>query len=140
MMAFQIKHQAVKDDAARDEIVVHFTGSKVSLDEETLYSVHDPLLALVDEPSQSDLLLDFANVDYLTSTALGTLVNLHKKLLARGRHMSVGNLSPQVHEVFAITRLDKFLSLQLAAQDGELASESARRRQERWIETPPKGA
>ena len=31
--------------------------------------------------------------------------------------MTVGNLSPQVHEVFAVTRLDKFLNLRFAGQE-----------------------
>jgi anti-sigma B factor antagonist len=115
------------------ETVVWLTGRKVSLDEEALDRIHDQLLALADEPIESDLLLDFGNVEYVTSTALGTLVSLHKKLLARGRHMTVGNLSPPVYEVFAVTGLDKFLDLRLvgqehepAARDGQLGSPTIR--------------
>src|SRR5262249_37251018 len=113
-----------KEDVSRDVTVAHFTGCKLSLDEETLYRVHDQLLALTEEPSESDLLLDFGNVEYLTSTALGTLVNLHKKLLAGGRHMAIGNLNPQVHEVFVVTRLHKFLDVQLARQEDEPAAQN----------------
>src|SRR5262249_35848099 len=40
----------------------HFTGPKTSLDEETLHRVRDPLLALAEEPSEADVLLDFGNV------------------------------------------------------------------------------
>src|SRR6516225_6708288 len=105
-MASTLERPHLKVGVSGDVIAVHFTGCKVSLDEEALDRIHDQLLALADEPSESDLLLDFGNVDYLTSSALGTLVSLHKKLLARGRHMTVGNLSPQVYEVFAVTRLD----------------------------------
>src|SRR5262245_35798351 len=124
LMALQVERPPMKEGASGDVTVVHFTGCNVSLDEETLDRIHDTLLALADEPSESHLLLDFGNVDYLTSSALGTLVSLHKKLLARGRHMTVGNLSPQVHEVFAVTRLDKFLDLRLAGQeDGPAAQE-----------------
>jgi anti-anti-sigma factor len=117
LMALQVERPNKKEGASGDVTVVHFTGCNVSLDEETLDRIHDQLLALADEPSESDLLLDFGNVEYLTSTALGTLVSLHKKLLARGRHLAVGNLSPQVHEVFAVTRLDKLLNLRLAGQE-----------------------
>jgi anti-anti-sigma factor len=120
-MALQPEHPLRKEDAARDVTVVHFTGYKASLDEEALDRIHDPLLAIADEPNESDLLLDFGNVEYLTSRALGTLVSMHKKMLARGRHMTVGNLSPQVHEVFTVTRLDKFLDLRLAGQEVEPA-------------------
>ena len=137
-MALQPEHPLRKEDAARDVTVVHFTGYKASLDEEALDRIHDPLLAIADEPNESDLLLDFGNVEYLTSTALGTLVGLHKRLLARGRRMAVGNLSPQVHEVFAVTGLDKFLNLRLAGQEAEPVAQS-RRRQDRWIDAPGKG-
>jgi anti-anti-sigma factor len=123
MMALQRAHPPLKEDAADDVIVVHFAGCKVSLDEESLHRIHDQLLALADEPTESELLLDFGNVEYVSSTVLDTLVSLHKKLVARGRHMIVGNLSPQVHEVFGVTRLDKLLNLRLARQEGEPAAQ-----------------
>src|SRR4029077_2637823 len=97
-MALQLIHPHVDGEPARDVTVVHFTGCNVSLDEESLHRIHDQLLALADELSESELFLDFGNVAYVSGTALGTLVSLHKKLLARGRHMTVGNMSPQVHE------------------------------------------
>jgi anti-anti-sigma factor len=121
-MALQSARPPLKDATSGEATVVHFTGCKVSLDEETLDRIHDQLLALAEEPSALDLLLDFGNVVYLSSTMLGTLVGLHKKLLARGRHLIVGNLSPQVHEVFAVTRLDKFLDLRMAGQETEPAT------------------
>jgi anti-sigma B factor antagonist len=122
-MAAPFERPPGKGGAPGDVTVVHFTGRNVSLDEEALDRLHDRLLGLADEPSRSDLLLDFGNVDYLTSTALGTLVGLHRGLLARGRHLAVGNLSPQVHEVFAVTRLDKFLDLRLAGQEAGPAAQ-----------------
>jgi anti-anti-sigma factor len=121
-MALQSEHTPMKEDTARGVTVAHFTGCKVSLNEETLDGIHDQLLALADEPGESELVLDFGNVDYVSCTVLGILVSLHKKLLARGRHMTVGNLSPQVHEVFGVARLDKFLNLRLAGQEAESAA------------------
>ena len=122
-MTLQLNRLPKMEGASGSTIVVHFTGCKVSLDEETLDRIHDQLLALADGPSASDLLLDFGNVEYLSCKALSTLVILHKKLLAGGRHMTVGNLSPQVHELFAVTRLDKFLDLRLAGQADEPAAQ-----------------
>jgi anti-sigma B factor antagonist len=117
-MAPQLEHPPRKDDPAAEVIVVHFAGSDVSLDEGTLQQIRAPLLALADEPGASALLLDFGNVQVLTSAALGTLVSLHKKLRGSGRHMTVGNLSPQLHEVFAVTRLDRLLDLRRTGQEG----------------------
>jgi anti-anti-sigma factor len=113
----------MRENAAGDVIVVHFTGYQTWLDDKALDRIHDQLLALADESSASALLLDFGNVEYLSSTALGTLVRLHKKLLTRGRHMTVGNLSPHVYEVFAVTRLDRFLDVRLAGQEDEPAAQ-----------------
>src|SRR5262249_47209003 len=108
---------SVRAGPARNVIVVHFTGGNISLDEGALDRIHEQLLAFADEPGEADLLLDFANVEYLTSTTLGTLISLHKKLLPKVPHLTVGNLSPQVHEVFSITKVDRFLDLRLAGQE-----------------------
>ena len=125
-MALQFEGPPRIQGASGDVTVVHFTGCNVSLDEETLDRIHDQLLALADEPSESDLLLDCGNVEYLTSTALGTLISLHKKLVASGRHLIVGNLSPQVHEVFSVTKLDKFLGVRLAGQEAEAVAQDGK--------------
>jgi anti-sigma B factor antagonist len=125
-MAFQLERPPTGEAAAGDLTVVHFTGHKAWLDEEALDRIRGQLLALADEPGGSDLLLDFGNVEYLSSAALGPLVSLHEELLAGGRHMTVGNLSPQVHEVFAATRLDKFLDLRLAGQEAGPAARGGR--------------
>src|SRR5262245_27065761 len=121
-MALQLERPPLEEGASGDVTVVHFTGHQASLDEETLSRIHDPLLALAEEPGGSDLLLDFGNVAYVSSKALGTLVSLHKRLLARGRRLTVSNLSAQVHEVFVVTGLDRFLDLRLAGPGAEPAA------------------
>jgi anti-anti-sigma factor len=123
-MALQHALSPVIQDAPGDVTVIHFTGHRVSLDEETLYAIRDELFALAEEPSESDLVLDFGNVEYVASTALDTLVSLHKNLLARGRRLTIGNLMPQVHEVFAVTRLDDLLDLRLAGEEVEPAAQN----------------
>jgi anti-sigma B factor antagonist len=125
----------------RGATVVHFTGRKVSLDEETVQRIYDQLLGLADEPTESHLFLDFQNVGYLTSTALDALVSLHKRLLSKGRRMTVGNLDPQVYEVFAVTRLDELLDLRLARQGMQRLYEPASdpdspQRRDNWWATP----
>jgi anti-anti-sigma factor len=122
-MILQLERPPAQDEVTDDATVIHFTGCQVSLDEESLPRIHDQLLALADEPSDSDLLLDFGNVEHLDSTALGSLVGLHRKLLARGRRLKFGNLTPEVHEVFAATKLDRFLDLRMAAEENEPANQ-----------------
>ena len=124
------------DEEAEETTVIHFAGGQVSLDEETLYRLHDRVAALVEEPGPSRVLLDVRNVDYVSSLALGTLVSLHKKGLAAGRRLTLRNLRPLVAEVFAITRLDRFLDV-LPAEPGATPL-SGGPPQRRWIEIPCK--
>jgi anti-anti-sigma factor len=108
-------------EAADGVLVVHFTGASAALDEETIQRLHDRLTALADESSQNQLVLDFGNVEYVSSRALGAFVNLQKKLLAAGRRLALHNLSPEVHEVFMVPRLDKFLNVRIAEPRNEAA-------------------
>jgi anti-anti-sigma factor len=108
--------EAKRNIPARDVTVVHFTGPKTSLDEETLRHIHDRLLDLADEPNGSELLLDFGSVDFMSSKALDTLVSMHKKLVVRGRRMSVRNLSPVLYEVLTAMQLNLFFELHQAGQ------------------------
>lgn len=117
-MVMQLESPSINGDFTRDLTVVHFAGHKVLLDAEIVARIHEQLLSLADEPSTSDVLIDLGNVEYVSSAALGTLVSLHKKLLARGRNMTLANLNPKVYEVFAVTRLDTLLEVRLAGQEG----------------------
>jgi len=109
---------------AAEQTVVHFTGDRVSLDENTLRQIREELLALADETGESELLFDFGNVEYVATAALDTLVSLRRKLLAEGRRITIYNLAPHIHEVFAVTRLDELLDLRPAGPASEPAPQA----------------
>jgi anti-anti-sigma factor len=118
-MASELVRTLPGPQAVEEVIAVHFTGSKVCLDEQALTGVRDELYPLAEEMTESQLLLDCGNVDFLGSEALGVLLTLHKKLLARGRRFTVHGLAPELYEVFTATRLHQFLDVRTAeAEDG----------------------
>jgi anti-anti-sigma factor len=88
-----------------DRTVLRFTGGRVMLDEENAAAAGEHLLAFAEGLQAGRLLLDFGNVAYLSSTALGLLLRLRKALHARGGRLTLCNLAPQVYEVFEVTRL-----------------------------------
>lgn len=57
------------------------------------------------------LTLDFNNVTYVNSVELGTLIKLHKEMQSKGGKLALLNVSPEVFEVFAITKLSTLLSI-----------------------------
>ena len=58
-----------------------------------------------------DLVLDFTNVRRVNSLDLGTLVELHKRLESQGDRLTLVHMDANVREVFAVTRLDTYLTI-----------------------------
>ncbi len=88
-----------------EDTVVRFTGCD-RLDEYNSEDVGRQLLRLVEETPGPRLVLDLAGIRYLTSTALGKLVSLNRKVRSAGGSLSLSNLCPAVEEVLVVTRLD----------------------------------
>src|SRR5437762_13545061 len=62
-----------------DVTVVSFTDRKI-LDEQNIQVIGEQLFSLVDELGRTKVLLNFGNVEYLSSAALGKLITLNKKV------------------------------------------------------------
>ncbi|HEX8523093.1 MAG TPA: STAS domain-containing protein [Tepidisphaeraceae bacterium] len=90
--------------------VVEFTNSKI-LDEQNIKEIGDSLSALVEERENPRILIDFANVDHLSSAALGMLINTNNKVKQRNGQLRLANIKPQIFEVFVITKLNKLFKI-----------------------------
>ena len=102
-----------------DVAVVTFLDKRI-LDEPTIQSIAEHSFSLVDNDGR-ELLLDFTSVEYMSSAALGKLINLHKKMTGLKGQLAMCNVVPQIYEVFAITKLDKIFKI-LADQEAALKS------------------
>lgn len=90
--------------------VVSFVDTKI-VTEENIAEVGDQLYALVEDDGLSKLLLNFGNVQYLSSAALGKLINLKKKVGAVKGKLKLCCIHPDLLEVFRITRLDQVFEI-----------------------------
>jgi len=66
---------------------------------------------LTDNLADCHLLLDFTNVEYITSVELETLLSLHKKMEASGGRLTLFNLNFQVFEVFTVAHLENLMGI-----------------------------
>ena len=90
--------------------VVRFTTPEV-LHADVIDSVGEALSALVEDEGRRRLVLDFADVRRVSSSLLGRLVALHRRLLALEGRMALCNLVPDVRRVFDLCQLPRLLHL-----------------------------
>ncbi len=90
--------------------VVSFVDSKI-VTEENIQEVGDQLYSLVEDEGHRSLLLNFGNVQYLSSAALGKLINMKKKVGSSGGKMKLCCIHPELRVVFKITRLDQVFEI-----------------------------
>jgi len=90
--------------------VCEFTTSRI-LDESNIKEIGDTLGKLIDGRDHPKILLDFMNVDHLSSAALGMLINANNRLRARNGQLRLCKIQPQILEVFAITKLNKLFRI-----------------------------
>ena len=109
-MSSQPRRRRLEVEDIGDVTVVNFTDKKI-LDEQNIQIIGEQLFGLVDEEGRRKLLLNFGNVEYLSSAALGKLITLNKKLQQAAGRLVLCNIDPQIHEVFEITKLDKFFKI-----------------------------
>jgi len=57
------------------------------------------------------VLLDCAELDYISSAGLGVLIEAHKRLAAAGHALTLTNLVPRVRNVFGYAGLDRLLKI-----------------------------
>ncbi len=90
--------------------IVKFVDKKI-LDETNIQIIGNQLFSLVDEERRPKIVLDFTNVEYLSSAALGKLITMDKKVRAAKAKLRLCCIRPDIYEVFAITKLNKLFSI-----------------------------
>lgn len=109
-MNLQLANACLDVEILGDVLIARFPGS-VSLNGPTAGVVSEQLASLLSEEGRQRLLVDFGNVQSLTSFMLGQLVTLNRKAQAGGRRFALFNLAPHVREVLEAARLNLVMSL-----------------------------
>ena len=91
------------------------------LDEANIQTISEEISALIDRADAPKLLISFANVDHLSSAALGALITINHRVRDRDGQLRLANIDPQIYEVFKITKLDKLFQIH-DSTDAALAS------------------
>ena len=103
--------------ARKAEDVTLATVLTPDLNEANVEDLGEELFRLVEGVARPRLRLDLAQVRFLTSTVLGKLVALHKRVRAAGGELVLLNVTGYVYEVFELTRLHQFLDVRRPGPD-----------------------
>ena len=86
-------------------LVIEFRQSHI-LDSVTIDRMATRLKELAESAVEDQFLLDFGEVAYLSSSALGMLLGLQRRIVQRKGRMKLAGINSEVMEVFRITKLD----------------------------------
>ena len=100
-----------------DIAVVNFVDKKI-LDEQNIQMIGDDLFRLVDELGRRKVLLNFSKVEFMSSAALGKIIQLHRKLQGVQGKLVLCSIAKDIYDVFRITKLDKILTIVADEQAG----------------------
>jgi anti-sigma B factor antagonist len=103
-------HRRLDIEEVGDVTVARFIDKKI-LDETNIQIIGNQLFGLIDEDRREKIVLDFSNVEYLSSAALGKLITLDKKVKAARGKLRLCSIRPDIYEVFAITKLNKLFDI-----------------------------
>jgi len=103
-------YQRITVETKGDVTIVRFKDSDI-LDQINIQEIGEELYAVVESTPNLKLIVDFHGVDYLSSTALGKLITLKKKVEAVKGKLRLAAIKPEIMEVFRITRLDTIFDI-----------------------------
>ncbi|MDP1661394.1 MAG: STAS domain-containing protein [Phycisphaerales bacterium] len=103
----------VKRDGAIVE--VQFRDRNI-LDEANIQQIGDEVKAIIEAETAPKLLINFTDVDHLSSAALGTLITINNRVRALKGQLRLSNIDPQIYQVFVITKLNKLFEIHETAE------------------------
>src|SRR5688500_19952386 len=90
--------------------IVEFVQSKI-LDEANIADIGTRVGDVIDSEPRPRLLLDFRNVDHLSSAALGMLINANNRVREKNGELRLCDIKRQILEVLTIKKLVKLFRI-----------------------------
>ena len=96
--------------------VVRFTRRSI-LEEEGIAALAEELSGALAEQERPQVVLNFRNVESLSTFMVSKLLTLHKRIEAAGGQMALCEISPFLREIFKIVRLPMYVRIFEEEQD-----------------------
>ena len=101
---------------AENATITTFTSESI-LEEKDIQALRESIMSVIEQAERINLILDFCNVRFLSSSVLGLLIRISKKVYERDGQLRLCNINPKIHKVFKITRLSKIFDIYKDTED-----------------------
>ncbi|MEQ8847818.1 STAS domain-containing protein [Botrimarina sp.] len=96
----------------KDDILFIQVQDPRLLDEARIQTLEKEMIGAIEASSEERVVIDFSKVEFMSSSMLGKLVQVHKKCKGFKVKLKLAGVSPEIREVFKITRLDKLFDIE----------------------------
>ena len=105
-------NQSPKIDVDRtgDIVIVSLLDEEI-LEEHVINDIAEALFSVVMEHTPAKLVVSFARVKFMSSSALGMLIRLKKRVDEGGGSLKLSDIKANLYEVFVITKLNKLFDI-----------------------------
>jgi anti-sigma B factor antagonist len=95
----------------KGKVTIAILTEEKILQEVDIQGLENSIMALIEQVSGINLIINFCNVKFLTSSALGLLIRVLRKMHGTGGKLKLCSIDPRIFEVFMITRLDEVFEI-----------------------------
>ena len=94
-----------------DGVAVATLTDKKVLEEIDIQALENSIMPLVNRKQGVKLVLDFSKVEFLSSSSLGLLIRVSKKIYESNGQLRLCAIADSIMQIFKITRLDKIFQI-----------------------------
>jgi len=92
-------------------IIEVFFRDRNILDEANIQQIEEEIRSVIEPEKNPKLLINFTDVDHLSSAALGKLITIKKRVEALSGQLKLSTIDKQIYDVFRITKLNKIFDI-----------------------------
>ena len=100
----------------KDVLTIFLTDVKI-LDAPLIEQIHQEMVSILEGAKQRNVLLDFREVKFMSSMALGMLIRINKTCKEHKINLKLCNIEPEIAQIFKITGMNKVFTICRTAED-----------------------
>ena len=93
-----------------EAVVVTLLLRKI-LEQADIQALQDSIMPLIEQKPAIRLVIDFSKVEFLSSSVLGLLIKISKKIYETAGELRLCCINAKIDEIFKITRLDRVFQI-----------------------------